>query len=372
MKLTLDRGAAVAAMAKVQGVVVRTSTIPILQNVLLVAGDGKLRLTANDLDMESSAECDAEISTPGSAAVPADKLYDILKALPPGGEILLESIDRGRVALKCGRSRFVMPTLPATDFPTFPDNDDGAWLKISGKDLRRLLDKTAFAISTDAVKFYFGGVYLHQVTVDGESMLRAVATDGHRMAMADMPAPEGLEAGSGALIPRKAVTELRRFVDAADIEVFLRLGRALVSAKAPGATLASKLIDGEFPQYQRVIPADLPRRVEGDVGRLTAALKRAAIMSGGEKIRSVKVSIEPGALKIVGRESQGGEAEDVVEVGYEGEPCEYSFNVAYLLDIVGQMEGRTIDLHFGGSNDAVKATDALDGAAMFIVMPLRV
>lgn len=371
MKLVLDRTSALDVLGHIHAVVERKGTIPILANMLLTATEGRLAVVGTDLDIEVRAEVEAAVTEPGAITAPAGRLYDILRSLPAGAEMGLE-LSAGRLTVRSGRSRFQLPTLPAGDFPIFSEGSGGHRGEVEAKALAWLLDHTAFSMSSDATRFTLCGAFLTLADSGGGSLLRVVATDGARLAMGDVPAPAALDGLPSMILPRKAVGELRRLLDGLTqemVEVWSDGKRA--TFKINGLQLATKLIDGQYPQYTRVIPSGLPRTATFDVALLNAAIKRAAILVAGEKLRSVRLALEEGRVTVRSRDPQdGSEAEEAVEVEYSGDPVELGFNTPYLLEALGQMSGRTATLEFGGPRDAVKVIDPLQGGLTNVVMPL--
>ena len=255
MKLTIDRNALMRALSHVQAVVERRNTIPILSNILMVAEGDKLSLTATDLDIEATDAAPAEIKKAGSVTAPAQTLFDVVRKLPEGAEVTLDLAD-SRLSISSGRARFALPTLPAADFQTMAKEAAPIKFEIEAAELRRLIDKTRFAISTEETRYYLNGIYLHHAKGAKGPVLRTVATDGHRLALAETVAPKGSAALKGVIVPRKAVAEIRRLLDDAPETVTVEASDSKITVHIGEAVLTSKLIDGSFPDYQRVIPKD--------------------------------------------------------------------------------------------------------------------
>ena len=266
MKLTIERGDLLNALSHVQNVVERRNTIPILSNVLLQAVNGELKLTATDLDIEAVDSADASVTREGAVTAPAGTLFDVVRKLPAGSEVELEVQPEGqRLAITAGRSHFELPTLPASDFQTMSSDDTPTKFSLGAKDFARLIDKTRFAISTEETRYYLNGVYLHAAQTDeGQAVLRTVATDGHRLALAELPAPAGAENLEGIIVPRKAVAEARRLIDGVDDDIEIEVSDTKIVVRAGRAVLTSKLIDGSFPDYGRVIPKGNDRKLTID------------------------------------------------------------------------------------------------------------
>ncbi len=381
MKLTIERAALLKALGHVQSVVERRNTIPILSNVLLSADGAGLAFSATDLDMEIVDATDARVSGEGQITAPAHTLYEIVRKLPDGADVELKFMGEDpRLSVTAGRSRFNLPVLPSGDFPQMSGDGLSDKLVIESDALVRLIDKTRFAISTEETRYYLNGLYLHTVTENGETKLRAVATDGHRLALAEMPAPEGAAGLPGIIVPRKTVAEARRLLDDAGENVEVRISAAKVrfefaggadGAEARGATLTSKVIDGAFPDYVRVIPRDNSKLVQLDTKLFANAVDRVATISA-EKSRSVKLAIETGKLTLTVRNMEAGQAVEEVEIDYEGDSFEIGFNARYLLDVCGQIGGETMELRFADPASPTLVLDPADRGVQYVLMPLRV
>jgi DNA polymerase-3 subunit beta len=372
MKLTIERAALLKALGHVQSAVERRNTIPILSNVLLSAERDRLTFSATDLDMEIIDEAFAQVDQPGQITAPAHTLYEIVRKLPDGADVSLNFTGEDpRLTVQAGRSRFNLPVLPAGDFPVMSSEGLAGRLQVDVNDLIRLIDKTRFAISAEETRYYLNGMYLHTVSDNGVQKLRAVATDGSRLALAEMPAPEGAAAIPGVIVPRKTVGEARRLLDDAGESVELALSPQKVRFELNGAALTSKVIDGNFPDYARVIPKDNNRIVRVDATLFAKAVDRVATISA-EKSRSVRMAIEPGRVVLTVRNMEAGQAVEELEIDYDGEPFELSFNARYLMDITDQISGEQAELRFGGPNDPALVLDPGDADVQYILMPLRV
>jgi DNA polymerase-3 subunit beta len=372
MKLTIERAALIKALGHVQSVVERRNTIPILSNVLLSADKGGLAFSATDLDMEIIDETSAEVAGPGQITAPAHTLYEIVRKLPEGAEVELKfQGEDPRLAITAGRSRFNLPVLPAGDFPVMSSDGLSNRMTVDTEALIRLIDKTRFAISTEETRYYLNGLYVHTVMEDGEAKFRAVATDGHRLALAEMPAPEGALGLPGVIIPRKTIAEARRLLEDAGESVELQISAAKVRFEFGRAALTSKVIDGAFPDYARVIPKENNRVVTVDNALFASAVDRVATISA-EKSRSVKMQIEPGKLILTVRNMEAGQAVEEVEIDYDEEPFEIGFNARYLLDVCGQIGGETMELRFADPASPTLVLDPTDRGVRYVLMPLRV
>jgi DNA polymerase-3 subunit beta len=372
MKLTIERAALLKALGHVQSAVERRNTIPILSNVLLSAERDRLTFSATDLDMEIIDQAFAQVDQPGQITAPAHTLYEIVRKLPEGADVSLSFTGEDpRLTVQAGRSRFNLPVLPAGDFPVMSSEGLSGRMSVDVTDLIRLIDKTRFAISAEETRYYLNGLYLHTVNDGGVQKLRAVATDGSRLALAEMPAPEGAVGAPGVIVPRKTVNEARRLLDDAGEAVDLAISPQKVRFELRDAALTSKVIDGNFPDYGRVIPKDNNRIVMVDAKLFASAIDRVATISA-EKSRSVRMAIEAGRVVLTVRNMEAGQAVEELEVDYDGEPFELSFNARFLMDITDQISGETAEMRFGGPNDPALVLDPVDPDVQYILMPLRV
>jgi DNA polymerase-3 subunit beta len=377
MKLTIERAALLKALGHVQSVVERRNTIPILSNVLFSADREGLAFSATDLDMEIIDATPAHVETPGQITAPAHTLYEIVRKLPEGADVSLSFTgDDPRLQVQAGRSRFNLPVLPAGDFPVMSPDGLSGKIAIDTVELMRLIDKTRFAISTEETRYYLTGIYLHTVVEDGRPVLRAVATDGRRLALADMPAPEGAAGSPGVIVPRKTIQEARRLMEDAGENVELQISPQKVRFEFGRAALTSKVIDGSFPDYVRVIPRENSRVMTVDNALLAAAVDRVATISS-EQSRSVKLSVERGKVVLTVRNMEAGLAVEELEVDYDGEPFEIGFNARYLLDVTSQIAGETAEFRFADRAasatvlDATLVLDPTDAGVQYVLMPLR-
>ena len=372
MKLNIERAALMKALGHVQSVVERRNTIPILSNVLLSAERGGLSFSATDLDMEIVDETAAEVSATGQITAPAHILYEIVRKLPDGAQVELKfNGEDPRLSIQAGRSKFNLPVLPAGDFPVMSSDGLSSRISVDSDALTRLIDKTRFAISTEETRYYLNGLYVHTVMEDGSPKLRCVATDGHRLALAEMPAPEGSVGAPGVIIPRKTIQEARRLLEDAGEMVELQVSPAKVRFEFGKASLTSKVIDGAFPDYMRVIPKDNTKIVRLDNKLFEQAVDRVATISA-EKSRSVKLAIEAGRLTLTVRNMDAGQGVEELEIDYDGDAFEIGFNARYLLDVCGQIEGETMEMRFADPASPTLVLDPTDAGVQYVLMPLRV
>lgn len=367
MKLTIDRMSLLRPLGHVQSVVERRNTIPILANVVLRAEDGQLSMTATDMDMDIATEVGCSVSTGGTTTVSAHMLYDIARKLPDGSEVEISVAD-GHAMISAGRSNFRLPTLPVEDFPAINSSDMPVNFTLTAADIRDLVDATRFAISTEETRYYLNGIYLHKAE-SGD--LCAVATDGHRLAMTKQSLPAGGAQMPSIILPRKAVTELRKLLDDFEGDVMVALSDTRAEFGFGAVRLKTKLIDGTFPDYTRVIPQGNDRIMQVDVGAFSAAVDRVSTISS-EKSRSVKLRLQPGVLNLSASSTDASSAVEELEVSYDGPEMEIGFNARYLLDIAGQVNSETVEFALAdqGSPSLVRAPG--DEASLFVLMPMRV
>ena len=371
MRLTIDKPGLAKALAHVASVVERRNTIPILSNVLLTAGANEVKLTATDLDMELVETVACTTQGDGAVTVPAHMFYDIVRKLPDGDIELNRDAEQERLVITSGFAQFSLQTLPADDFPALSVEDLGHAFKLSASDLRRLIEKTRFAISTEETRYYLNGIYLHEVESDGKPTLRTVATDGHRLAQVELPLPDGAGGMPGVIVPRKAVLELSKLVEDEDGEVTLELSSSKIRVSAGRVVLRSKLIDGTFPDYERVIPQGNDKRLEVDNGTFAQAVDRVSTLSS-DKGRAVKLALADGTLTLSVNNPETGSATEELAVDYGHDPLEIGFNARYLLDISQQLEGETAEFHLADPGSPTMVRDAKDASALYVLMPMRV
>ncbi len=371
MKLTIERAALLRALNHVQSVVERRNTIPILANVLVEARDGMLSLNATDMDISIVERTAAEVSSPGSITAPAHTLYDIVRKLPDGAQVDLDAGSEGdRLVLSSGRSRFTLQTLPTEDFPVMTGGDMPHSFELDAGAMRTLIDRTRFAISTEETRYYLNGIYIHGVE-EGEPKLRAVATDGHRLARVEIDLPEGAGSIPGVIIPRKTVAELRKLIEETDGTVTVSLSETKIRFAFDEAVLISKLIDGTFPDYERVIPTGNDKILRVDRETFLRAVDRVSTIAT-EKLRAVKLSIDAGQLTLSASSQENGTAVEELVVDYDKESIEIGFNARYLMDIADQIESSQAEFHLADAASPTIVRDAEDPGALYVLMPMRV
>ncbi len=374
MKLAFERAALLKSLAHVQSVVERRTTIPILSNVKLEAADNGISLTATDMDLSVVDQTEAEVIRPGSTTAAAHTLYDVVRKLPDGSHIELEQSEQGaELSLRSGRTTFDLPCLPAADFPAMTDEGLEHSFSLPVSDLIRLIDRTRFAISTEETRYYLNGIFLHAIEEGAASCLRSVATDGHRLARVEVGLPEGAAGMPGVIVPRKTVNELRKLIEELeqDALVEVALSSARIRFKVGSAMLRSRLIDGTFPDYERVIPSDNDKLMVMPTAELAQSVDRVATIST-DKSRAIKLAMAPGKLTLTAISPDAGRAADEVDVDYQSDTMEIGFNARYILDITGQIEGNDIELALADAGAPTLLRDPKDSSTLYVLMPMRV
>jgi len=372
MKLTIERAALLRSLAHAQSVVERRNTIPILANVLLEAKAGALGLTATDMDLEIVERAAAELARDGAVTAPAHTLYDIVRKLPEGAQVLLEAnSERSHLLIKCGRSQFTLATLPAEDFPVMTGGELPNQFAVPAGELRTLVDRTSFAISTEETRYYLNGIYLHAAEHSKVKLLRAAATDGHRLARVEMALPAGAEGMPGVIVPRKTVIEARKLLEAVEAPVQVALSETRIRFGFDDILLTSKLIDGTFPDYERVIPQNNDKMLEVARDAFAEAVDRVSTIST-EKSRAVKLSLSDGSLTLSASSPDAGSASEELEVKYNAGALEIGFNSRYLLDITKQIEGDYAQFAMSDAASPTVVRDLADASALYVLMPMRV
>ncbi len=372
MKVTIERSALAKALGHVQSVVERRNTIPILSNVLMQAEGGALTLTATDLDIEISESAPADVAAKGATTTSAVMLHEIVRKLPEGAQIKLQlQQDDGRLHIASGRYQGALGVLPDADFPTLTAEDMGVRFSMPAADLLRLFGKARFAMSQEETRYYLNGVYLHPFTEGKRKMLRAAATDGHRLARLDAALPDGADAAPGVIVPRKAVQELGRLLADAEENVEISVSPSKIRFVFGAGRLTSKLIDGTFPDYERVIPKTNKRSLKVDTKDFAAAVDRVSTVSA-DRTRSIKLALEADRLRLTVNNPEAGSATEELSVDYDGDPVEIGFNSRYLLDVSNEIEGDTTTFRLADPSSPTVISDDEDERALYVLMPLRV
>jgi DNA polymerase-3 subunit beta len=375
MKATIERATLLRCLSHVQSVVERRNTIPILSNVLIDASDGgTLRVMATDLDLQVVENmAAASVESPGAITVSAHLLFDIARKLPEGSQVSLETADN-RMTMKAGRSRFSLPTLPRDDFPVIVEGDLPTSFEVPAKTLAELIDRTRFAISTEETRYYLNGIFLH-VSDDEQPVLKAAATDGHRLARYTIARPEGAEGMPDVIVPRKAVAELRKLLEESldgSVQVDLSASKIRFTLGGEGGVvLTSKLIDGTFPDYSRVIPTGNDKLLRLDPKSFYEGVDRVATIAT-EKTRAVKMGLENDKVTLSVTSPDNGTAAEEVPADYRSDAMEIGFNANYLKDILHQIDGDTVELHLADPGAPTLIRQDEKAAALYVLMPMRV
>ncbi len=375
MKATIERATLLRCLSHVQSVVERRNTIPILSNVLIDASDGgSVRVMATDLDLQVVETMSAaSVEQPGAITVSAHLLFDIARKLPEGSQVSLTN-NENRLEVKAGRTNFKLPTLPRDDFPVIVEGDLPTSFELPARLLAELIDRTRFAISTEETRYYLNGIFLH-VTDEDEPLLKAAATDGHRLARFTLPRPEGAAGMPDVIVPRKAVGELRKLLDEAlDSNVMIDLSASKIRfalGGEGGVVLTSKLIDGTFPDYSRVIPTGNDKLLKVDPKLFYSGVDRVATIAT-EKTRAVKIGLDNDRVTLSVTSPDNGTAAEEIAAEYRSEGLEIGFNANYLKDILGQIDSDIVELHLADAGAPTLIRENESSRALYVLMPMRV
>lgn len=366
MKFKVSRDAILKPLNLVAGVVERRQTLPVLSNVLLNLDGNRLSITGTDLEVELVGRVTLDAAgEAGEITVPARKLADICKSLPDGSDLEI-SVSDGKATVRSGRSRFTLATLPARDFPNIEDSIGTHQFALKQGELRRLIERTAFAMAQQDVRYYLNGMYLELRA----GRLRAVATDGHRLAICTFPGSLPALDDTQVILPRKGVLELARLMQKDDDEVTIILGSNHLRATTADFSFTSKLVDGKFPDYERVLPKAADKMLQGSRLELRQAFTRTAILSN-EKYRGVRLKLSTDNLEIVANNPEQEQAEENLPISYSGESLEIGFNVGYLLDVLGVLAGEEVRFSLSDPNSSALLEESDGGDSLYVVMPMR-
>ncbi len=372
MRLIIERNELLKALTHVASVVERRNTIPILSNVLIAAKGKSVKFTATDLDIEVVETAPADVSQDGATTVSAHMIHDIVRKLADGSQVEFSlGPDEGRMALTSGPAKFTLQVLPPSDFPDLSASDMSHAFEIPAADLKRLIDKTRFAISSEETRYYLNGIYLHATDTDGKEILRAVATDGHRLAQIDMDLPKGAKGMPGVIVPRKTVSEVHKLIEDMDKSVKVELSDSKIRFSIGDVVLTSQLIDGTFPDYGRVIPEGNDKVLSVSNAEFAHAVDRVSTLSS-DKGRAVKLKMGKGKLTLSVNNPDSGSATEELEADYSSDELEIGFNARYLLDISGQLESENVNLLLSDPGSPTMVRDNDDASALYVLMPMRV
>ena len=366
MKFTIHREDLIKPLALVSGVIERKHTMQVLSNILLLVQDGVLYLTGSDSEIELIAQVRPDhVEQEGSITVPARKLFEICKSLPDQSSITFQ-VENHRATFQAGKARFTLTTLPASDFPKMEVDNHSVDFSLPQASLRHLIDRTGFAMAQQDVRYYLNGMLLEIE----QQTLRAVATDGHRLAMCKVSADTQQSEPCRAIVPRKGILELARLLVEGDLPISLQLGTDYIRASTAGLVFTSRLVSGKFPEYQRVIPRGGDKTVTGDRQQLRNAFSRAAILSN-EKIKGIRLSLQEDSVKIIASNPEQEQAEDEVAVNFTGQAMDISFNVVYLLDVLSALQGDMIKITVADPNSSALLEDPEDSNVLYVIMPMH-
>jgi len=367
MKATIERATLLKSLSHVQSVVERRNTIPILSNVLMEArDDGSLRVMATDLDLQVDESVSANVTQAGATTVSAHTLFDIIRKLPEGSQVELSAAE-GKMQVNSGRSRFNLSTLPRDDFPVIAEGDLPTRFELPAATLRQVIDKTKFAISTEETRYYLMGIFLHVA----DDQLKAAATDGHRLARVTVPKPDGADGMPDVIVPRKCVGELRKLLDEVEGTVEISLSPTKVRFGLGSAVLTSKLIDGTFPDYNRVIPTANDKLLKLDPKSFMQGVDRVSTIAS-EKTRAVKMSVDRDKVTLSVTSPENGLATEELPADYGSDGIEIGFNARYLMDILHEIEGDSVEVHLADAAAPTLLRENDKSNALYVLMPMRV
>jgi DNA polymerase III subunit beta len=371
LQVVVERAHLLKSLGHVQSVVEKRGTIAVLSNVKIEAKGNSVSLTATDMDLAIVEKVQATVNKAGATTVPAHTFYDIVRKLPDGAQIELStSEDGGKVTIKAGQSRFSLACLPVDDFPVMAEGELSHKFTLKSAECLSLIEKPSFAISTEETRYYLNGIYLHAAG-EKDKVLRAVATDGHRLARIEVALPAGADGMPGVIVPRKAIYELKKLIESGDGDVEVSLSETKIRFVFGNAVLVSKLIDGNFPDYERVIPSGNDKLMEVDCKTFTQSVDRVSVISS-EKSRAIKFKLEGGKLTLSASSPEHGTASEDLEVTYSSTGIEVGFNSRYLLDMMGQIEGDTAQFLLNDGASPAIVRDTADVGALYVIMPMRV
>ena len=375
MNFKLNSTDLLTALSHIHGIVEVRHTLPILSNIILKAENNELIISSTNLDIYCSDKVDAEISTPGETSVSAVTFFEIAKRLPPGSEVQFDLNDtQNEIVLKCGRSKFNLSTLSTDDFPIISESDLSINFVMSAEELIRMIDKTKFAISSEETRYYLNGIFFHKAERNSINFLRAVATDGHRLAQYDIPLPQGAEEMSGIIIPKKTILELRKVLDDAESDINISLNENKIKFSFSRLKIVSKVIDGTFPDYTRVIPQNNDKNFKTLNKELKGAIDRVSAVAINEEAKSkaIKISVEKNKIHLSVVSQSKGSAREEIDVNYNGTNVDIGFNARYLTDICNEIDGEEVSISLLDSVSPAIILDQTDENLFFVLMPMRI
>lgn len=372
VQFTIERATLLKSLGHVQSVVEKRGTIAVLSNVKIDAKADGVSLTATDMDLAVVEKVSAAVAKQGSTTLPAHTFYDIVRKLPEGAQVeVTTSSDGSKVSIRSGQSRFSLACLPVDDFPVMADGELPYNFTLKSAECLSLIQKPSFAISTEETRYYLNGIYLHTAGSGDGKVLRAVATDGHRLARIEVALPAGADGMPGIIVPRKAIYELRKLIEEGEGDIAISLSDSKIRFVYGNAVLVSKLIDGNFPDYERVIPASNDKMMEVDCKLFTQSVDRVSVISS-EKSRAIKFQLDNGKLTLSASSPEHGTASEEIEVKYSANKIEVGFNSRYLLDMMAQIEGDTAQFLLNDGASPAIVRDTADVGSLYVIMPMRV
>ena len=375
MEFKINSSDLLKALSHIHGIVEVRHTLPILSNIVLQAKDSELILSSTNLDIYCSDKINAEIMHPGEISVPAVTFFEIIKRLPAGSDVLMAMKDiDSELTLKCGRSKFHLSTLKTDDFPAISESDLVTKFVISADELIRMIDKTKFAISNEETRYYLNGIFFHKAEKNSINFLRAVATDGHRLAQYDIPLPEGAKDMTGIIIPKKTIFELRKVLDDADGDVAISLNENKIKFTFSDLKVISKVIDGTFPDYTKVIPINNNKKFKTNNLELKSAIDRVSAVAINEETKSkaIKFSVDNNKLNLSVESQSKGSANEELDINYNSDKVDIGFNSRYIMDICNEVDGDEIDINLLDSVSPAIILDKTDENLFFVLMPMRI
>ncbi len=375
MEFKINSSDLLKALSHIHGIVEVRHTLPILSNIILKAKDNELTLSSTNLDIYCADKIKAEVSIAGEISVSAVTFFEIVKRLPSGSEVIM-TMEEGEneIILKCGRSKFNLSTLKTDDFPIISDNDLSTNFVLSADELIRIIDKTKFAVSNEETRYYLNGIFLHKADRDSIPFLRAVATDGHRLAQYDIPLPQGAEEITGIIIPKKTIFELRKVLDDANGDVSISLNENKIKFTFDDLKIISKVIDGTFPDYTKVIPQNNDKNFKTNNNELKNAIDRVSAVAANEesKSKAIKLSLEDNKLNLSVESQSKGSANEILDISYDGDKVDIGFNSKYIIDICNEVDGEEVDISLLDSVSPAIILDKTDENLFFVLMPMRI
>ena len=371
MKISVERNSFLRTLSHLQNVVEKKNTIPILSNILITTKTNSIKLSATDMDLAITEIIESSVIEEGSVTTPAHTLYDIVRKVTEGNEIELISNDGNKLSVRAGNSKFSLSCLPKDDFPKIEEINLENEFSIDPESLKRIIDKTRFAVSNEATRYYLNGIYLHSIEKEGKNILRAVATDGHRLAKIETDLPKGVDNLPGVIIPKKTISEVRKLIDEITDDIKISLNESKIVFSINNIVLSSKLIDGSFPDYEKVIPQNNDKNFKVDNKPFYEAVDRVSTVSS-EKSKSIKLSIFENLVSLSSNSVETGSGAEDIEVEYSGNKIEIGYNAKYLLEIISQITGDKIIFELSDPSSPSIIKDTNDKNTLYILMPMRV